>query len=298
MEPSWKARCGLTFASRYRTGPWSDTRSRVTLWGHRYCTSTGVRVRGWRPVFRGWVRQPTTLGLRVLTPDRPGMGLTAFRRYSVTDYPRLVRSFADALGLGRFAVIGVSGGGKYACACAWGLPDRVTRVALVSSTCSFDLPGARETWSREDRRLYRLADRAPWLMRLFLAKVGRDLRRDPNAMFSTVARTVGPADRDVLAGPGYREVLNRNMGEAFRQGARGPAYDLTLEARPWGVPFDSIEVPIEIWHGEDDRVVSVEQVRILARALPLVTEHHVPGEGHFSVFARHAGEILQSVMAP
>ena len=235
------------------------------------------------------------LGLRVLAPDRPGMGLSTFCRYSVVDYPRRVESFADALGLGRFAVTGVSGGGKYACACAWGLPDRVTRVALVSSTCSFDLPGARATWNAEDRRLYRLADRAPWLVRLFLAKVARDLRRDPDALFSTVERSVGAADKEVLALPGFREALDRDMDEAFRQGGRGPAHDLTLEARPWGIPLERIEVPIEIWHGDDDQVVSPEQGRILAQALPLVTEHLVPGEGHFSLFARHAAEVMQSL---
>jgi pimeloyl-ACP methyl ester carboxylesterase len=237
------------------------------------------------------------LGCRVLAPDRPGIGLSTFHRYTIADYPRLVREFADVTRLRRFAVIGVSGGGKYACACAWGLPDRVTRVGLVSSTCSFDLPGARSTWNAENRRLYRSADRAPWLVRLFLAKVALDLRRDPDALFSTVERTVGAADKEVLAVPGFREALDRDAAEAFRQGARGAAHDLTLEARPWGVPFDRIDVPIEIWHGEDDRVVSPEQSRILSRALPLATYHVVPGEGHFSLVARHARAILESVVA-
>jgi len=67
------------------------------------------------------------LGLRVLAPDRPGMGLSTFCRYSIADYPQLVRSFADAWGSGASPSPGVSGGGKYACACAWVLPDRVTR---------------------------------------------------------------------------------------------------------------------------------------------------------------------------
>jgi pimeloyl-ACP methyl ester carboxylesterase len=236
------------------------------------------------------------LGLRVVAPDRPGIGLSTFRRYSIPDYPWLVRSFADALGLERFAVIGVSGGGKYACACAWVLPDRVTRAALVSSTCSFDLPGAQSTWNAEDRRLYRAADRAPWLVRLFFAKVARDIRRDPNALLSTVERVVGAADREVLASQGFREALARDASEAFRQGGRGPAYDLTLEARPWGVPYERVAVRIEIWHGDDDRVVTPEQAHILARTLPLVTEHLVPGEGHFSLLARHAGEILKSLV--
>lgn len=236
------------------------------------------------------------LGIRVLAPDRPGIGLSTFRRYTVADYPRLVRSFADALGLGRFVVIGVSGGGKYACACAWRLPDRVTRVALVSSTCSFDLPGARATWSADDRRLYRCAELAPWLVHLFFAKVARDVRRDRDALFSLVETSVGAADKEVLALPGFREALDRDAGEAFRQGGRGPAHDLTLEARPWGVPFEQIQVPIELWHGEEDHVVSAEQSRILARTLPFVTDHFVPGEGHFSLVARHARAILQSVV--
>ncbi len=243
----------------------------------------------------GFCEAAEDLGFRVLAPDRPGIGLSTASRYSVADYPRHVRDFADAVGLGRFAVIGVSGGGKYACACAWRLPDRVTRVALVSSTCSFDLPGARATWNADDRRLYRLADWAPWLVRLVFAKVARDVRRDRDALFPAVERTVGDADKEVLASEGFREALGRDASEAFRQGGRGPAHDLTLEARPWGVPLERIQAPIEIWHGDEDRVVSPEQSRILARALPLATEHFVPGEGHFSLVARHAQAILQSV---
>ena len=179
------------------------------------------------------------LGLRVVAPDRPGMGFSTFRRYSIADYPWLVRSFADALGLGRFAVIGVSGGGKYACACAWVLPDRVTRVALVSSTCSFDLPGAQSTWNAEDRRLYRSADRAPWLVRLFFAKVARDIRRDPNALFSTVERSVGAADREVLASPGFPRSARPGRGRgvpagrtwsSVRPDPRGPALGCAARA--------------------------------------------------------------------
>ena len=236
------------------------------------------------------------LGLRILAPDRPGMGLSTFFRYSIAEYPRVVRNFGDVLGLGRFAVMGVSGGGKYACACAWVLPDRVTWVALVSSTCPLDLPGARTALNAEDRRLYRMADRTPWLIRLLFAKVAHDLRRNPDALFTTIERRVGATDREVLALPGFREALDRDTSEAFRQGGRGPAHDLTLEARPWGVPLGWIEVPIEIWHGEDDRVVSPEQSRILARNLPRFTEHLVAGEGHFSLVARNARAIMQSVV--
>jgi len=48
----------------------------------------------------------------------------------------------DALGLRRFAVLGVSGGAPHAFACAWAFPDRVAAVALVSSIGPLDRRGS------------------------------------------------------------------------------------------------------------------------------------------------------------
>lgn len=200
-------------------------------------------------------RAAEKLGVRLVGLDRPGMGLSTFRRFAIRDYPGMVRDFADALGLGQFAVIGVSGGGKYACACAWQLPDRITRAALVSSTCSFDLPGARATANKEDRLVYAAARRSPWLLRPLFAKLARDVRRDPAALFSAFPG-FGSADQQILADDDFRQAFTRDLAEAFRQGGRGLALDYTLEARPWGVPLGQIRVPVEVWHGEDDRLVS------------------------------------------
>jgi pimeloyl-ACP methyl ester carboxylesterase len=57
-------------------------------------------------------RAAEDLGVRLIALDRPGVGLSPFRRFSIREYPRLVRGFADALGLERFAVTGVSSGGQ------------------------------------------------------------------------------------------------------------------------------------------------------------------------------------------
>ena len=236
------------------------------------------------------------LGVRLIAPDRPGVGLSPFRRFSIRDYPQLVRGFAAALGLERFAVTGVSSGGKYACACAWALPDLVTRAVLASSTCSFDLPGAKATWSTEDRLVYTVAGRAPWLLRLMYAKVVHDVRSDPAAIFALM-KGLGPADQEILARADFRQAFGLNAAEGFRQGSRGPAHDYTLEARPWAVPLGQIRVPIEIWHGEDDRLVSPQQSRILAAALPGATTHVVPGQGHLLLAGDHAKDALRSAIS-
>ena len=143
---------------------------------------------------------------------------------------------------------------------------------LASSTCSFDLPGARATWSNDDRLVYTFASRAPWLFGLMFAKFIHDVRRDPAAIFPMM-QSLGPADQEILGREDFRQMFAQNVAEAFRLGGRGPA----LEARPRGVPLGQIQVPIEIWHGEYDRLVSPQASRILAAALPGANTHRARG---------------------
>ena len=63
------------------------------------------------------------------------------------------------------------------------------------------------------------------------------------------------------------------------------------------MPAGQIRVPIEIWHGEDDRLVSPQASRILAAALPGASTHFVPREGHLLLAGNHAKAALQSALS-
>jgi pimeloyl-ACP methyl ester carboxylesterase len=68
-------------------------------------------------------------GVRLVGVDRPGMGLSTYQsRRRVMDWPGDVAQLADHLKLGRFAVVGFSGGGLYSLACAYGLPGSGDRL--------------------------------------------------------------------------------------------------------------------------------------------------------------------------
>src|SRR3954464_14063649 len=87
-------------------------------------------------------------GVRYVTTDRAGYGLSSRHRgRSVADEARDVLAVADALGFHRFAVVGGSGGGPHALACAALLPARVERVACQSSLAPLGDRGlARAQW--------------------------------------------------------------------------------------------------------------------------------------------------------
>jgi pimeloyl-ACP methyl ester carboxylesterase len=217
-------------------------------------------------------------------------------RYRVAGYPAIVARFADSLGIGEFGVIGTSGGGRYALSYGSALAERLRRVAVVSSTAPSDFPGVRQTWSNQDRRLYTTAAKAPWILWAWMAKTARDLRRDPGRMLKLLPQ-MSPADEQAVQRADVRAVIRAMSTEAFRQGGRGAAHDLRLEALPWGVSLESITAPVDVWHGRDDTIVRCEQAEILAAAIPGAQRHFLAGHGHFSLVFTQAASYLEPFRA-
>ena len=78
-------------------------------------------------------------GLRLIGIDRPGYGnAPAEPNRSLCSVVEATAALMDDLGVDRFAVIGVSGGGPYALACGAFLPDRVVAVVSGAGSSGFD----------------------------------------------------------------------------------------------------------------------------------------------------------------
>ena len=234
------------------------------------------------------------LHARIIIADRPGIGLSDYQAYTIASWPDIVSEVADQLKLERFAVMGLSSGGKFVVACAWKIPQRLTHATVVSGNVPLDLPGVKATLSKQDNQLYGLADKTPWLLRLMLWKVARDVRKNPASVLSLFTEVSEP-DREAFARPDVKQVFGEMVVESFRQGTRGAALDIKLEARPWGFPLQDVRMPIDIWHGEADGIVEIEQARLLAKALSNAQTHFVPNEGHTLIVNRYE-DILSTIV--
>ena len=74
------------------------------------------------------------MGVRLICMDRPGYGESGFQpARRILDWPGYVTSLADHLNIGTFSVASHSGGGPFALACSYALPERVRSAAIVSS---------------------------------------------------------------------------------------------------------------------------------------------------------------------
>jgi pimeloyl-ACP methyl ester carboxylesterase len=234
-------------------------------------------------------------GIRIIAPDRPGQGLSTGRQgRAIADWSDDVRELADALGLARFAVVGISGGGPYAAACAWRLAGRVSCAGIISGV----VPGAGPDLASDLRRrglgLLNLVLDMPWLLRAVMNLGAVPCRRLSRRIFELVRALAPPEDQPILRRPEVAAALSAGLREAFRTGGQGVADELLLLMRPWTVRLDEIRAPVRLWHGEADGIVPVAMGRYLARTIPDCRAEFIPGGGHYVVFDR-IGPILDAM---
>ncbi len=235
------------------------------------------------------------LGLRVLVPDRPGTGGTDPRVLRhVADWAQDAAVVLDGLQVGSAALVGISGGGPFAAACAAALPGRVRSLTLISPL------GAPEWTTRGmapgERMSLEVARRAPAFGGWFLGRLAALERISPRLFLRVATSELPDADRRAMGEPGTRDAFLAGYAEAFRRGTEGVAQDLRVLTRPWGFELAAITVPTSIHHGDADTTVPPQHARRYAEAIPGARLHLHPGHGHFSIL-KAAREILAPLAA-
>jgi pimeloyl-ACP methyl ester carboxylesterase len=223
------------------------------------------------------------LGLRIVAPDRPGTGGTDPRRLGrLVDWVQDAALVLDATAAGPAALLGVSGGGPFAAACAAAIPGRVRSLTLVSS---LGLPGWPTRGMAPGERLsLEIARRAPAFGGWFLGRLAALGRRSPRLFLRISTSEMPGTDRQALDQPGSRDAFLASYLEAFRRGDGGVAQDLRVLTRPWGFELGSIKVPAWVHHGDADNTVPPQHARLFAEAIPGAQLKLHPGLGHFSIF--------------
>lgn len=232
------------------------------------------------------------LGLALIAIDRWGYGAT-------DPHPRpTLEAFVDdmsdllaRLGVDRFAVMGVSGGGPYTAALAARLGARVTAAALVSPVG----PIAGKVASRDLAAFHRFAfgafPRHRWLMAMAFGAFRRALLRSPALAMKVVVARARPVDRLMMGDITVGGRLAHSFRVGLAGGTRGMAIDMAIFAAPWGVDLAAAVAPSRIWIGGQDTSVPLAAVRVLARELPGATVVELPEAGHLWI-ARHYPEVL------
>ena len=238
-------------------------------------------------------------GVRLIGIDRPGIGLSTFKTgRKILDWPNDVSEFADKLGIDRFCVQGISGGGPYAAACAFKIPDRLISCCIISGISP--LYFGTEGMNISNRFVFFIAKWFPWLLRLFLwASIGRysQFLEKVDALIARSLSKLPEPDRALLSKPDIRKIFAEVTCEAFLQGSKGPAYEGRLYSLPWGFKLDEIKFDkIYLYHGELDTNVPFTNAKLMADSIPKCKTKFFKNDSHLSVGFNNYEEIKKSIL--
>lgn len=236
-------------------------------------------------------------GIQLIAADRPGAGESAPEpSRSLKSWAGNIVELADHLGHQQFSLLGVSGGAPYALSCAFYHPARVQRIALCGGLASLT-----------DRSLIQKLPlkykAALWLHHHFEPglkwtnhRLCYSARKSPERLLRRISRHLSIEDKNILAESSIREIFITSLTEAAKQGPLYGEQELTIFGSCWNFSLADISTPVDIWHGDRDRVVPVAMAHHFAEKLQHSTLHIMPDEGHFSLPIRHAEQILQRLL--
>jgi pimeloyl-ACP methyl ester carboxylesterase len=234
------------------------------------------------------------LGIKLISYDRPGYGGSdRHPERTVVDAVEDVRAIADQLGIERFSVVGRSGGGPHALACAARLGDRVDRAAALVSVAPFDANDLDWYGGMTDSNVeeYSRADLDEDAVDSELSRLASRIREDPEELVRKLRPELSRFDGRIVNDVAMRRMLAGTYREALKDGAGGWIDDVLAFRRPWGFDLDEIRTPTLLWHGEDDRFSPTDHTRWLADRIPGAQLALEPSGGHFS-----AVEVLPEVL--
>ncbi len=232
--------------------------------------------------------------LKVIAPDRPGVGISDPKRNrSLLAWADDVEEFLDALNLAEIPVFGWSLGSAYVFPCLYKIPHRFSRVATIGSCAPFDSKEyIAELGLQVDRWLMTCPISMRWSIRAYLSASGimplwflkREAEQEVNASKS---------DLEIVRSLPTEYLTGFLLG-SMKQGADGVIDDYWAVRENWGFCPGDISKEISLFHGLEDTLAPMSGARRLNQLMSGSKLIEVPDIGHF-LLHRKLDEVMESL---
>jgi pimeloyl-ACP methyl ester carboxylesterase len=240
------------------------------------------------------VRDAEEKGIRLVSWDRPGYGgSTRHEGRSVADDAANATAVCDALGIDRFCVWGISGGGPHALALAALLPGRCAAAAALAPVAPYDAEGLDFTEGMGEQNIEEFGaifegeERHRQVLERDRVEL---LSITPEQLVEAWKSLLGPADVEVTNGSLAAYILDC-MRDGVEQSLDGWFDDDIAFVRPWRFDLGSIRVPVLHWQGEQDKFVPFGHGVWLSRRIPDVESRLSAEDGHLTLAERRIPEV-------
>ena len=227
------------------------------------------------------------LGLRIIAIDRPGIGNSDFQsNRKIKDWVIDLKNIADYLNIDKFSILGISGGSPYALAVASEIPDKLHTVSIVSGMGPFKYKESQSGTAMQIPKLNSLLRRIiVWFMKLGITQNAEKFKDKIGASLSS-------SDSLYLSSTNRLDQIVTAFQEALKQGLNGYLHEAILYKNDWGFDIKDLKPLVNLWHGSDDKNVSLSLAKRVASEIPNCKATIIENEGHFSLTGKYLSDVL------
>ncbi len=231
------------------------------------------------------------IGIRIVATDRPGFGQSDYyAARTLLDWADDIAALADHLKIKKFSILGNTGGGPYAAACAFKISQRIHKVGISVGLSPTNVKGVLAGMALPNQIIWFAYHYFPFLMKL--NSLGCALRQK---LFPHKVALSAPADQKMLSDDVKNSIV-QNQKEAFGQGIKGAAQDLKLYSDDWGFELEDIRAKVYLWYGEQDKNVSVEMGKLYAKRIPGAHLKVYKDVGHL-LLMKYGEDVLKELVS-
>ena len=222
--------------------------------------------------------------IRLIGIDRPGIGSsTPYQYENVLGFTDDLRTVADTLGINRFAVIGLSGGGPYTLAAAAAMPDRVVMAAVLGGVAPLIGEDGISSGLMELAKIVRpVIEVADTPIRWVAGTLMKLIAPFGSPALDLYARISPDGDRNLLSRPEFKAMFLDDLLNGSRRQLAAPFADIVVFARDWGFRLEDITVPVRWWHGDADHIVPYAHGQHAVARIADAEMYTLPGESHLA----------------
>jgi len=222
-------------------------------------------------------------GIRLIIPDRPGYGLSdPAPGHGYLDFADDLLALLDHLALDDCHIMGLSVGAVYGSAFAFQVPQRLRRLAMISTTPPFrsfadfvDMPASLKL-------LIAFSKYLPSAARMITEMAIHNACKDPDKFLANIP--VCASDQAIFSHPSLQGHIKHCLLAGNTHHQSGFVEDILLSARPWPFPLTNMQTSIDFWHGTGDTHSPLSRVQPVIDAVPKQRFFPIEGGGHFLIY--------------
>lgn len=235
------------------------------------------------------------LGICIIAPDRPGVGLSDFQEdRTFLNWASDVEQLADRLKIEHFSVFGLSGGAPHVLACLIRIPGRIDNASIIAGATPYNYKGSLKGMWFPVKIIHWLASwKKDKQLRKFIQNDFDGLVNKPEKRIKQFQNYLPTPDKKLMTEhPEYGWEFIEGSKESYKQGIEGVVQEWKLYVSDWKMELGAIHSPLNLWYGSSDKMAPIYRGYYYKKELPNSSLKIFANEGHFSLIRNHLKEIL------